>query len=116
VAVDLNAKYPEKLHIRTLDNLDNNKEDYLETLFSTVKSLINREFELETVPPSPTQIDDDGIKMFQQSIPPLLVFLRTEYFPKIAHFKQEASTYKFESPLNFLMMRSDLKAFLESFF
>ena len=53
--------------------------------------------------------------MFVQTLPPFLAFLRTEYFPKVTQFKFESSVYTFESPLNFLMLRSDFKEFLESF-
>ena len=54
--------------------------------------------------------------MFRQSLPSLFLFLQTDYFPKITQFKFESSVYQFESPLNFLMLRSDFKEFLESFY
>ncbi|TNV83585.1 hypothetical protein FGO68_gene14400 [Halteria grandinella] len=117
VAVDLSAKYPEKILMKTLDSFDN-KKDYIQTLISTISSLITREYEVESMPTASNMhvLEDDGIKMFQKSISPFLIFLRTEYFPRIAQFKKEAITYQFESPLNFLMMRSDLREFLSSFF
>jgi len=63
-----------------------------------------------------THIHDEAISMFSRQIPGLLLFLRAEFFPRIASFKNQTDNYKFESPLNFLMLRSDLKEFLESFF
>jgi hypothetical protein len=54
--------------------------------------------------------------MFNQTIPGFLDYLRTVYFPKITQLKFDTSVYQFESPLNFLMMRTDFKEFLESFY
>ena len=49
-------------------------------------------------------------------MPSLLHFLSQVYFPKVTTLKFEASVYKFESPLNFLMQRTDFREFLESFY
>jgi len=65
---------------------------------------------------SASQSHDDSLSMFSRQLPNFLLFLRSEYFPRIASFRNQSLTYKFESPLNFLMLRSDLKEFLESFF
>ena len=49
-------------------------------------------------------------------MPTLLRFLSVDYFPKVTTLKFEASVYKFDSPLNFLMLRTDFKEFLEAFY
>jgi hypothetical protein len=54
--------------------------------------------------------------MFSITLPKFLAFLRTEYFPKITQFKFDSNIFQFESPLNFLMMKTDFKEFVESFF
>lgn len=43
-------------------------------------------------------------------------FFKNDYFPKVTLFKFESSIFQFESPLNFLMLRSDFKEFLEAFY
>ena len=54
--------------------------------------------------------------MFEKSLSHFLLFLRREYFPKVTQLKFEASVYKFESPLNFLMLKTDFKKFIEHFY
>ncbi len=53
---------------------------------------------------------------FKNSLQDLEFFLKKEYFPKVNQFKFESSIFKFESPLNFLMIKSDFREFLRSFY
>lgn len=46
-------------------------------------------------------------EFFTGSFNNFLIFLKHEYYPKVTQFKFESSVYKFESPLNFLMLKGD---------
>ncbi len=58
----------------------------------------------------------EEITVFTESIPKFLKFLKIDYFPQVTLFKFESSVFQFESPLNFLMLRTDFKEFLEAFY
>ena len=53
--------------------------------------------------------------MFNTNLYLFLKYIRIELAPKIHQLESIYNKYKFESPLNFIMVKSDFKRFYESF-
>ena len=53
--------------------------------------------------------------MFSKNVTTFVNYLGIDFAPKIAHLKDVFFKYKFENPLNFIMIKSDFKRFFESF-
>ena len=53
--------------------------------------------------------------MFKRNLTTFANYLKDEFSPKINHLQDVFYKYQFESPLNFIMIKSDFKRFLESF-
>ena len=119
----MNSKHVNKLKLLTYESSNTlTKTELVDSLVTKINGLLNSEFEANEMKASGIEgsnlvrAEKDSIKMFAHSLPQFLHYLQVEYFPTIQMFKKETDTYKFESPLNFLMMRSDFKEFLESFY
>ena len=53
--------------------------------------------------------------MFAKNLTTFTNYLGIDFAPKIEHLQHSFYKYKFESPLNFIMVKADFKRFFESF-
>lgn len=53
--------------------------------------------------------------MFNQNLSSFKLYLSNEFAPKIKELQAIFYRYTFDSPLNFIMIKSDFKRFYESF-
>ena len=53
--------------------------------------------------------------MFKQNFTTFLRYLHEDLAPKVLHLRNVFFKHKFESPLDFIMIKSDFKKFYESF-
>eukprot|EP00347_Sterkiella_histriomuscorum_P003954 403362298 len=104
----MNEKYSSKFVIKKL----NFKNEF--NMINEINDL-KRRIQIQFDDSNLFKLEDENL-FFKQTLKDLQYILKTEYFPKVTHFKFESSVYQFESPLNFLMIKSDFREFLRNFY
>lgn len=85
-----------------------------EMILSEIERLLKKEFEPHTL--QPKDKDKQNMShMFSKNLTVFDDYLKNEFAPKIMFLQQIFYKYTFESPLNFIMIKSDFKRFFESF-
>ena len=83
-------------------------------LISLIEVSLKRTFSPESL--APRYKDEREIsQMFRRNLTAFTNYLEIELAPKIEHLQDIFYKYKFDSPLNFIMIKSDFKMFFESF-
>ena len=118
--IQLNKDYPENLFMGILfDDTMTEKE-----LVSEIDRLLRNQFTPPKEPsgqPSYRRTQDPNIDkkdltpMFKRNLTTFVRYLHEDLAPKVSRLQGVFYKYKFESPLDFIMVKSDFKQFYESF-
>ena len=109
-----NDAYPDQMFMGIL--LDGS-EMTQDRLVAEIERLIGNQFDKNAAYQrhDPNQQQRDLSPMFKRNLTTFTRYLDEEFSPKIKKLQDVFYKYTFESPLNFIMVKSDFKRFYESF-